>query len=117
MILGHADADCRAQEPPRFAARHAFNPPSGSTCRFPRPEELPASGRMSRGVSRSSATSSVSWRTGPALGAIDEVMDDDELIAALAAGDDTALREQIGRHAPWLAAPLRTALPPPDVED
>ena len=44
-------------------------------------------------------------------------MDDDELIAALAAGDDTALRELFTRHAPWLAARLRTALPPPDVED
>jgi Sigma-70 region 2 len=51
------------------------------------------------------------------LGAIDVVMDDDELIAALAAGDDTALRELFMRHAPWLAARLRAALPPPDVED
>jgi RNA polymerase sigma-70 factor (ECF subfamily) len=44
-------------------------------------------------------------------------MNDDELIAALAAGDDTALRELFSRHAPWLAARLRAALPPPDVED
>jgi len=44
-------------------------------------------------------------------------MDDDELIAALAAGDDTALRELFTRHAPWLAARLRAALPSPDVED
>ena len=44
-------------------------------------------------------------------------MDDDQLIAALAAGDDTALRELFMRHAPWLAARLRAALPPPDVED
>jgi len=44
-------------------------------------------------------------------------MDDDELIAALAAGDDTALRELFTRHAPWLAARLRAALPPSDVED
>lgn len=51
------------------------------------------------------------------MGAIDVVMDDDELIAALAAGDDTALRELFMRHAPWLAARLRAALPPPDVED
>ena len=42
---------------------------------------------------------------------------DDELIAALAAGDDTALRELFRRHAPWLAGRLRAALPPPDVED
>jgi RNA polymerase sigma-70 factor, ECF subfamily len=51
------------------------------------------------------------------VGAIDEVMDDDELIAVLAAGDDAALRELFMRHAPWLAARLRAALPPPDVED
>ena len=44
-------------------------------------------------------------------------MDDDELIAALAAGDDTALRELFNRHAAWLAVRLRAALPPPDVED
>ncbi len=44
-------------------------------------------------------------------------MDDDELIAVLAAGDDTALRELFMRHAPWLAARLRAVLPPPDVED
>jgi RNA polymerase sigma-70 factor, ECF subfamily len=44
-------------------------------------------------------------------------MDDDQLIAALAAGDDTALRELFVRHAPWLAGRLRAALPPPDVED
>jgi RNA polymerase sigma-70 factor (ECF subfamily) len=44
-------------------------------------------------------------------------MDDDELIAALAAGDDAALRELFLRHAPWLGARLRAALPPPDVED
>jgi RNA polymerase sigma-70 factor, ECF subfamily len=45
------------------------------------------------------------------------MMDDDELIAALAAGDDTALRELFTRHAPLLAARLRVAMPPPDVED
>src|SRR5580692_4966027 len=45
------------------------------------------------------------------------MMDDDELIAALAAGDDMALRELFQRHAPWLAARLRAALPPSDVED
>src|SRR5882672_839834 len=44
-------------------------------------------------------------------------MDDDELIAALRAGDDTALRELFTRHAPWLAARLRAVLPPPDIED
>lgn len=44
-------------------------------------------------------------------------MDDDELIAALAGGDDTALRDLFGRHAPWLAARLRAALPADDVED
>jgi RNA polymerase sigma-70 factor, ECF subfamily len=44
-------------------------------------------------------------------------MDDDELIARLAGGDDTALRELFARHAPWLAARLRAALPSDDVED
>jgi RNA polymerase sigma-70 factor, ECF subfamily len=44
-------------------------------------------------------------------------MNDDELIAALAAGDETALRELFTRHAPWLAARLRAALPAGDVED
>jgi RNA polymerase sigma-70 factor (ECF subfamily) len=44
-------------------------------------------------------------------------MDDDDLIASLAGGDDTALRQLFDRHAPWLAARLRKALPPDDVED
>jgi len=44
-------------------------------------------------------------------------MDDDGLIAAVAAGDDAALRELFGRHAPWLAARLRTVLPAAEVED
>jgi RNA polymerase sigma-70 factor, ECF subfamily len=44
-------------------------------------------------------------------------MDDDELITRLAGGDDTALRELFTQHAPMLAARLRTALPPSDVED
>jgi RNA polymerase sigma-70 factor (ECF subfamily) len=44
-------------------------------------------------------------------------MDDDELIASLAGGDDTALRQLFDRHAPWLAARLRQTLPPDDVED
>ena len=44
-------------------------------------------------------------------------MDDDELIASLAGGDDTALRQLFDRNAPWLAARLRKALPPQDVED
>jgi RNA polymerase sigma-70 factor (ECF subfamily) len=44
-------------------------------------------------------------------------MDDDELIANLAGGDDTALRPLFDRHAPWLAARLRSTLPPQDVED
>ena len=44
-------------------------------------------------------------------------MDDDELIASLAGGDDMALRQLFDRHAPWLAARLRKALPPGDVED
>jgi RNA polymerase sigma-70 factor (ECF subfamily) len=42
---------------------------------------------------------------------------DDDLIAAIAGGDDTALRELFARHAPWLAVRLRTMLPPSEVED
>lgn len=44
-------------------------------------------------------------------------MDDAELIAAVAGGDDAALRELFGRHAPWLAARLRSVLSAADVED
>jgi len=44
-------------------------------------------------------------------------MDDERLIAALAAGDDGALRELFARHAPWLTARLRRALPVDAVED
>jgi RNA polymerase sigma-70 factor, ECF subfamily len=44
-------------------------------------------------------------------------MDDDELIAAMAGGDDTALRELFARHAPWLAGRLRAILPAAEVED
>jgi RNA polymerase sigma-70 factor (ECF subfamily) len=46
-----------------------------------------------------------------------EAMDDDELITAIAGGDDTALRELFARHAPWLAARLRYMLPAAEVED
>lgn len=44
-------------------------------------------------------------------------MDDQELIAAVAVGDDGALRELFARHAPWLAVRLRGVLPAADVED
>lgn len=44
-------------------------------------------------------------------------MDDDELVIAIAAGDDSALRELFCRHAPWLAARLRQVLPAADTED
>jgi RNA polymerase sigma-70 factor (ECF subfamily) len=44
-------------------------------------------------------------------------MDDDELIAAVARGSDSALRELFSRHAPWLAARLRRVLPAGVVED
>jgi RNA polymerase sigma-70 factor (ECF subfamily) len=44
-------------------------------------------------------------------------MDDDQLIGAVAAGDDSALRELFLRHAPWLAARLRSVLSAADVED
>jgi RNA polymerase sigma-70 factor (ECF subfamily) len=43
--------------------------------------------------------------------------DDDRLIAAVAAGDDGALRALFERHAPWLAGRLRRALPAGAVED
>jgi RNA polymerase sigma-70 factor (ECF subfamily) len=46
-----------------------------------------------------------------------EAMDDDELITAIASGDDAALRELFARHAPWLAARLRSMLPAAEVED
>ncbi|MEV4620697.1 sigma-70 family RNA polymerase sigma factor [Asanoa sp. NPDC049573] len=46
-----------------------------------------------------------------------DAMDNDQLIAAVAGGDDTALRELFTRHAPWLAARLRAVLPAADVED
>ena len=46
-----------------------------------------------------------------------EAMNDDELIAAVAGGDDTGLRELFSRHAPWLAARLRGVLPAAEVED
>jgi RNA polymerase sigma-70 factor, ECF subfamily len=44
-------------------------------------------------------------------------MDDDGLVAQVAAGDDTALRELFSRHAPWLASRLRAVLPAAEVED
>ena len=44
-------------------------------------------------------------------------MDDDGLIARVAAGDDGALRELFSRHAPLLAARLRVVLSAADVED
>src|SRR5690349_22805133 len=44
-------------------------------------------------------------------------MDDDDLIAAVAAGDDRALRELFSRHAPWIAGRLRAVLAAADVED
>ena len=46
-----------------------------------------------------------------------EEMDDDGLIAAVAAGDDRSLRELLSRHGPWLAARLRRVLPAAEVED
>jgi RNA polymerase sigma-70 factor (ECF subfamily) len=44
-------------------------------------------------------------------------MDDDGLIAAVAVGEDSALRVLFSRHAPWLAARLRVVLPAAVVED
>ena len=44
-------------------------------------------------------------------------MDDDELLEAVASGDDRALRELYDRHSPWVASRLRRSLPPDAVED
>ncbi len=44
-------------------------------------------------------------------------MNDDQLIAAVAGGNDTALRELFVRHAPWLAVRLGRVLPADAVED
>jgi len=44
-------------------------------------------------------------------------MNDEDLLATVAGGDDTALRELFRRHAPWLVARLRSVLPAADVED
>lgn len=44
-------------------------------------------------------------------------MEDDGLIARIAAGDDGALRDLFARHAPWMAARLRVVLPALEVED
>jgi RNA polymerase sigma-70 factor (ECF subfamily) len=44
-------------------------------------------------------------------------MDDDELISAVAGGDDAALRVLFFRHGPWLAGRLRAVLSAADVED
>lgn len=44
-------------------------------------------------------------------------MDDDTLIAAVAAGDHQALRDLFLRHTPWMAGRLRRALPTDVVED
>jgi len=46
-----------------------------------------------------------------------QAMDDDDLVARVAVGDDAALRELFGRHASWLAVRLRAVLPAADVED
>ena len=44
-------------------------------------------------------------------------MDDQELLQGIAREDDLALRALFERHAPWLTARLRGALPPDAVED
>ncbi len=45
------------------------------------------------------------------------MMGDERLIRAVADGDDGALRELFDRHAPWIAARLRRAMPAHAVED
>ena len=44
-------------------------------------------------------------------------MDDEALLAAVAAGNDEALRELFNRHAPWVAGRLRRLLAASAVED
>jgi len=44
-------------------------------------------------------------------------MEDETLLAAVAAGDDQALRMLFERHAPWVAGRLRQRLPVAAVED
>ena len=44
-------------------------------------------------------------------------MRDEELIAAVGAGDQMALKELFERHAPWIAGRLRRTLPVDAVED
>jgi RNA polymerase sigma-70 factor (ECF subfamily) len=44
-------------------------------------------------------------------------MDEDDLITAVASGDEIALRTLFERHAPWIAARLRRLLPTEAVED
>lgn len=44
-------------------------------------------------------------------------MDDQTLLVATAAGDETALRTLFERHAPWVAARLRRVMPADAVED
>lgn len=53
-----------------------------------------------------------------ALGCNRDAVDEDEtLIARIRAGDDTALRELVFRHTPWLGARLRAVLSRTDAED
>ena len=42
---------------------------------------------------------------------------DEHLIEAVATGDGRALKELFDRHAPWVAARLRRAMPAHGVED
>jgi len=44
-------------------------------------------------------------------------MNDDQLLSAVARGDQRALPELFDRHSPWLAARLRRSLPADAVED
>jgi RNA polymerase sigma-70 factor (ECF subfamily) len=46
-----------------------------------------------------------------------EMMGDERLIGAVARGDEKALKELFDRHAPWVAARLRRAMPAHAVED
>ena len=56
-------------------------------------------------------------RIAPLRNKPNDMMGDERLIRAVSDGDDGALRELFDRHAPWIAARLRRAMPAHAVED
>src|SRR5579859_232477 len=86
---------------------------------------MPAGSAPNRSVNRSAASGPVVSTQHSLMPVVNrspsyrntDVMNDDGLIASVAAGDDSALRALFSRHAPWLATRLRAVLPAADVED